>query len=226
MSVGLAIFVKTPGYSPVKTRLAVECGQAYAESWYRQATLAVASVAQIAGADHDIAVHWAVAEPAAIAHDAWHGMPVLDQGEGGLGERMAHVYATLLAAHDAAMLIGADTPQLSADLLGEAADWLRQRGPRLALGPARDGGFWLFGGNLALPLQAWRGVHYSAAETARDLRIAMGELGQWHLLPELTDVDCASDLPIAVRELQRLPVLRPEQHRLLDWMLTSEGLMA
>ena len=28
MTTGLAIFVKTPGYSPIKTRLAADCGRA------------------------------------------------------------------------------------------------------------------------------------------------------------------------------------------------------
>ncbi|HEV8692715.1 MAG TPA: hypothetical protein VGQ93_00795, partial [Lysobacter sp.] len=64
MTVGLAIFVKTPGYSPVKTRLAADCGRAYAEAWYRRAAAAVASVAKIAADREGIAVYWAVAEPA------------------------------------------------------------------------------------------------------------------------------------------------------------------
>jgi glycosyltransferase A (GT-A) superfamily protein (DUF2064 family) len=41
----LAIFVKTPGLSPVKTRLAEGIGQARAEAFYRLAVDAVAEVA-------------------------------------------------------------------------------------------------------------------------------------------------------------------------------------
>ena len=221
MSAGLAIFVKTPGYSPVKTRLAVDCGRAYAEAWYRRAAAAVASVTHTAASREGITVYWAVAERAAIESGAWDGFPLLEQGEGGLGERMARVHATLVTTHGAGVLIGADTPQLSADLLGEAIAWLRQPGPRLSLGPARDGGFWLFGGNVAPPVDVWQQVHYSARETARDLRVAMADYGQWQTLPELSDVDCASDLAVVVQEFQRLLVLQPEQQRLVDWMRTS-----
>jgi len=231
MTVGLAIFVKTPGYSPVKTRLAADCGRVYAEAWYWRAAAAVASVATVAAAREGITVYWAVAESAAIESGAWHGLPLLEQGDGGLGERMARVHASLVATHGAGVLIGADTPQLSADLLGEAIAWLRQPGPRLSLGLARDGGFWLFGGNVAPPVELWQQVRYSARETARDLLVALDGYGQWQTLPELTDVDCASDLAVALQELQSLPALQPEQQRLADWMRTSlhetsEDLMA
>jgi len=226
MSVGLAIFVKTPGYSPVKTRLAADYGRAYAEEWYRRAAAAVASVARVATKAHGIEVYWAVAEPAAIADCAWHGLPVLNQGEGELGERMAHVHATLVATHGAGVLIGADAPQLSVDVLGDTVNWLRQPGPRLSLGPARDGGFWLFGGNVAPPVDVWRQVRYSARETARDLRNAMADCGHWRTLPELTDVDCGSDLPLMLQELERMSSLQPEQQQLADWMRTCEDLTA
>src|SRR4029079_3252618 len=43
---GVAIFVKTPGHSPVKTRLAADRGQAWTEAWYRRAAAAVAAVAR------------------------------------------------------------------------------------------------------------------------------------------------------------------------------------
>ena len=221
MSVGLAIFVKTPGYSPVKTRLAADCGRARAEDWYRRAAAAVVSVARITAAEHDIEPYWAVAETDAIANGAWPDLPVLDQGEGGLGERMARVHANLVAKHGAGVLIGADTPQLSADLLGAAIAWLQQPGPRLCLGPARDGGFWLFGGNVAPPTDSWQRVRYSARETARDLRRTMRNCGQWQTLQELSDVDHASDLAEVHDALLRLPEASPEQQQLLASMRSS-----
>lgn len=223
MSVGLAIFVKTPGLSPVKTRLAADCGRAYAEDWYRRAVAAVVSVSRIAAAEHGIEPYWAVAEPEAIGHCAWQGLPVLDQGEGGLGERMARVHARLVARHGAGVLIGADAPQLSAGLLGAATAWLQQPGPRLSLGPARDGGFWLFGGNVAPPIDAWLKVRYSAHETARDLRAAMADCGQWQILPELTDVDRGSDLDEVNDALHRLPDPSPEQRQLIAYMRSSSS---
>lgn len=219
---GLAIFVKTPGYSPLKTRLAAERGRAYAEDWYRRAAAAVAAVARVAAARHDLTAYWAVAEPAAIAEQAWPGLPVLAQGEGDLGERMARIHAALVQAHGIGLLIGADAPQLSVALLGEALEALQAPEPTLALGAARDGGFWLFGGNVAPPMPAWQQVRYSAPDTARDFMQALSAYGAWRQVPALTDVDRASDLEAALAELQRLPECLPEQHQLVAWMQAAK----
>jgi len=219
----LAILVKTPGHSPVKTRLAAARGRLYAECWYRHAVAAVAAVARAAQAQYGIQVYWAVAEPDAL--DEWPGLPVLAQGEGDLGERMARVQAQLVARHGFGILLGADTPQLSVDLLGEAVAWLDHSAPRLLIGPARDGGFWLFGGNVAPPLSAWRAVTYSAADTACELRNAMRDLGDWVTLATLTDVDHADDLDTVLDALLALPDPMPGQRALAAWMQAHETVL-
>ena len=219
---GLAIFVKTPGYSPLKTRLAAERGRAYAENWYRRAAAAVAAVARVAAARHGLTAYWAVAEPAAMADQAWPDLPTIAQGEGDLGERMARVHAALVEAHGIGLLIGADTPQLSAALLGEALEALQGPEPTLALGAARDGGFWLFGGNVAPPMPTWQQVRYSTSDTARDFMRALSAYGAWRQLPVLTDVDRASDLDAALAELQRSPECLPEQRQLIAWMQAAQ----
>jgi glycosyltransferase A (GT-A) superfamily protein (DUF2064 family) len=43
-----------------------------------------------------------------------------EQGEGGLGERMAHIYNTLLKQHDFVLLVGADIPQMTVAELRDA----------------------------------------------------------------------------------------------------------
>lgn len=220
MSGALAIFVKTPGHSPVKSRLAAERGERYAVDWYRQAAAAVASVVRVAQARYGVAAYWAVAEPDAL--DAWPGLPVIAQGEGGLGARMAQVHAQLVARHGFGVLLGADAPQLSAAMLGDAIDWLSASPKRLMLGPAHDGGFWLFGGNTVPPLQAWTAVRYSAADTARDLRQSMRGVGDWRTLATLTDADHASDLAAVQQALHALPDPTPEQRALVRWMREQE----
>lgn len=212
----LAIFVKTPGHSPVKTRLAAECGERYAVEWYRRAAAAVASVARAAQARYGVAAYWAVAEPDAL--DAWPDLPTIAQGEGDLGTRMSKVHAELVERHGSGVLIGADAPQLTATLLGEAIDWVSVPLPRLVIGPAQDGGFWLFGGNAVPPLQAWTAVAYSATDTARQLQHSMRDAGDWRTLATLTDADHASDLAAVQRALQGLPDPTPEQRTLARWM--------
>ncbi|MEO7198800.1 MAG: DUF2064 domain-containing protein [Dokdonella sp.] len=232
MSGALAIFVKTPGRSALKTRLAAQTGQEYAEQWYRLAADAVASVVVGACQELGLTAYWAVAE--AGAEDAWPGLPTIAQGEGGLGTRMARVHSELVRRHGFAMLIGADAPQLSVDAIGQATRWLAGsdasstagggtfQSPRFALGPAKDGGFWLFGGNQMVALEAWTQVRYSHVDTARELLGSMHDLGAWLQLSALIDVDHAEDLACVQNALLALPEATPEQYRLSQWMHTHQ----
>lgn len=224
MNGALAIFVKTPGGSAPKTRLAAATGEAYAEQWYRLAAPAVASVATRAGSEHGLTVYWAVAE--AGAEGAWSGLPTIAQGEGGLGERMARVHAELVERHGFAMLIGADAPQLTADALGEAARWLGECGSssRQVLGPATDGGFWLYGSNAVVPVHAWTRVQYSRTDTARHFRQSLQNYGEWQTVAPLTDVDRIDDLKPAQQALDALADPTAEQRTLAQWMRESSPL--
>ncbi len=224
MKSAVAIFVKTPGFSTVKSRLAREWGEARAVDWYGRAATAVASVARLAQARCGVSVYWAVAESHVAAFDAWDGLPIIAQGEGDLGTRMARVHAELVGRHGLGILIGADAPQIDAVLLGKASAWLVAPTPRLVIGPAHDGGFWLFGGNVAPPLPMWTEVAYSSAATAQQLCRTMRGQGEWLTLATLTDVDHVSDLGPVRTALQALPEPTPEQQALARWMLAHENL--
>lgn len=212
---GVAIFVKTPSLSPVKTRLWPGIGRRWAEALYLLSAEAVASVAQRAAG---VQPYWAVAEAAALHSDAWIDLPHLPQGEGSLGERMAHIYRLLRKRHLAALLIGADAPQLTATSLSKAADWLSCVESRLVLGRAQDGGFWLFGGNCPLSDGAWTSVRYSAPDTAAAFVRAMHTGGCWLELESLRDIDTAGDLPHAMASLAALEAPTAAQLRLAQWL--------
>ncbi len=218
MKGGLAIFVKTPALSPIKTRLANAIGVADAETFHRRSADAVASVALQAQGRGGAHAHWAIAEHDALQSDVWAGLPTLAQGEGGLGERMRCVYQQLLSRHGFAILLGADSPQLCARALLTAAEWLASPLPRLVVGPASDGGFWLFGGNVALPDAAWTTPTYSHDNTRREFVDAMADFGQWLQLETLSDVDRVTDLPQVHAALEALPQPTPEQRALTQWL--------
>ena len=149
MQGGLAIFVKTPGISPLKTRLAVGMGSD-SERWYRIAVDAVKSVALQAQAATGINAYWAVAESEGMQNDLWQSLPRLmqsDASEAGLGERMGRVMRMLIRQHGFGVLLGADAPQICTDDIQSAIDFLNHEKPRLVLGPASDGGFWCVGRN-------------------------------------------------------------------------------
>lgn len=223
MSCGVAIFVKTPALSPVKTRLWPGIGRRHAEALYLVSAEAVASVVQQACSDVRIHPYWAVAESAALNTDAWIDLPHLPQGTGSLGERMAHVYRMLRRRHHAAILIGADAPQLTADALRKAADWLTRVESRLVIGRAEDGGFWLFGGNTPLVDHAWTNVHYSTPDTATHFTHAMQASGRWLELETLRDIDTADDIPPVLSSLSTLDAPTPAQTRLVNWLATLPG---
>lgn len=218
MSCGIAIFVKTPSLSPVKTRLWPGLGRQCSEALYLISAEAVASVATVAQQHANVQPYWAVAEAAAMHSDAWIDLPHLSQGTGSLGERMAQVYRRLRLRHHGAILVGADTPQLVPEALQRAAHWLASAESRLVIGRAQDGGFWLFGGNVALPDRAWTSAHYSTADTADQFVAAMQGFGRWLQLETLRDIDTALDLPDVHAHLSRLAAPTPSQRRLLDWL--------
>lgn len=215
MNTGLAIMVKTPGHAPIKTRLAADTSVAFAEEWHRRAADCVAKVSQSCGR---LSCYWAVAEDSAADDPLWRSLPMLMQNPGELGERMAHIHTQLMQRHRSAILIGADAPQLTRALLDQAAQWLAHDEPRLVIGPAKDGGFWLFGANRQLPLNAWTTTPYSRSDTEAVFRRAMSAYGRWLELPALTDLDRLADLKPVVAELGALAQPTTEQLSLVAWL--------
>ena len=226
-SAGIAIFVKTPGISPLKTRLSATEGVKYAENWYRLAAAAVADVARRSGA----AVYWAVAEPQAMDAAIWQDLPRLAQVQrpqsesATLGARMHCVHQQLLVRHSAAILLGADTPHLDVSVLHAVIDYLLDTKRRWAIAPASDGGFWLHGANSAAPLSAWESVRYSASDTATQFEFAMRDQGELARFKSETDVDTADDLSACASALARLAQPTDKQLELLQWMREKGGYM-
>lgn len=220
MSGAIAVFVKTPRFSLVKTRLANTLGKKTAEAFHLAAARSVSSVIQELGRLTDIQGYYAVAEQAALNNDHWQDLPCLWQGEGGLGERMAHIYQTLLTQYDFVILVGADIPQMTTPDLLMATSWLSytEEQARLIFAPSIDGGFWAVGGNVNIAQDIWTDVVYSMADTGAQFFSKIEHLGKIKILPTLRDVDEASDL-LALRDtLLNLPNPSPEQYELLRFL--------
>lgn len=218
MKGGLAIFVKTPGVSPLKTRLAVGMG-IDSERWYRLAVDAVKSVAIEAHDKTGINAYWAVAEQEAMQHSLWQSLPRLaqtDDVQAGLGERMGRVMRMLVRQHGFGILLGADAPQICSADMQAASEFLDHESPRLVLGPAGDGGFWCVGSNQAFPINLWQSVTYSQPDTYTDFVTAFSPFAEISNLRTLSDVDEVPDLAACQRELEALDSATPEQRKLLD----------
>lgn len=219
MSGAIAVLVKTPGLSPVKTRLAVKLGQENAENFHLAASRSVSSTVQALSKLDDINSYYAVAEESALTHNFWQDLPCLWQGEGGLGERMAHIYQTLLAKHDFVMLVGADIPQMTARELLAASAWLpHNEQARLVYGPSVDGGFWLFGGNCKIPHAAWTDVIYSQPDTGAQFFNKVEKVGDIKTFSSLRDVDEVEDLVPLREALLNLTTPSLAQQELLHFL--------
>lgn len=193
----LAIFVKTPGLSPVKTRLAVDVGQEAAERFFLTAVGAVAALADEVRVTTGIDIYWAVAEDAGLEHPMWSRNSRVHQGQGELGERLDTVYRSLLERHPFVLLIGADCVHLSPAIISEAASALKAvpYSKPYVIGRTLDGGFYLFGGNQPVAKELWLSVPYSAENTAEQLIRKLTDLGaQPYELASLFDVDQVADL--------------------------------
>ncbi|PIE00270.1 MAG: hypothetical protein CSA79_04580 [Thiothrix nivea] len=221
MKVAIAVLVKTPGLSPVKTRLAATLGHQQAEAFFHLAKAAneailTRAVALCAEQGIELAVYWAVGETAGLQHPLWQSETIqrMHTGHGGLGKRMHYVYSTLLENHQAVILMGMDSPQNSAEHLLQVAQLLRQSAS-LLIGPARDGGFYLFAGNITVPLPRWTAVEYGCEDTLENLRVQLAAY-RIRYLEAMTDVDTESDLRRMVAEMTG--ALLPEQRDLVDFI--------
>lgn len=208
MSTAIALFVKTPGLSPIKTRLAASISESSAIELYK---LCVEAVKETVTAS-SITAYWAVAEESAVHSSYWKDFTTLHTGEGELGKRQSHIYNTLIEKFDRVLLIGADTPQLTVELLNETTQKLREYD--FVIGPALDGGYYLFGGSKPIAESIWTAVTYSEANTRKNLENKLS--GTIFHLPTLCDIDTVESFSRVIKEMPRKPT--DSQHAVIKWI--------
>lgn len=218
----LAIFAKTIPFTPVKTRLAATEGREFAESFYRASLSAVAATVRQSVLQGIISPFWAIAEADGARY--WKDFPFILQGDGGLGQRLAHVFEQLSSQFPAVVVIGSDTPQVKQQDLAVTCKWLLEKSEaRSVVGPSRDGGFHLFGSNVAPARTDLCSIVYSTPTTRAQLIEHVARNTALHELPELTDLDTVADIPFVVNELQNTKERTPEQQFVLDLLTTKIG---
>lgn len=210
----IAIFVKTPGYSAIKTRLAEKIGKEKAEEFFKLSLLAIEEVVLqlIKKSEGKVIAYWAISEPNASESDYWSGLPSLTQGNGNLGERLFSIQEQLKSHHENFYFIGADSPHISADKL-----WIAFNAPaaKHVLGKTDDGGFYLYGSSTARDQDFWTGINYSCESTAQELINKLGA-DNFYFLPQTFDIDYQEDL----QKLAALPIdtdTLPAQKNVIEW---------
>ncbi len=219
-SAAIAVFVKTPGLSPIKTRLAGGLGTQKSEEFYRLSVEAVEATVANAARSTGASPYWAVAEDAGLSHPMWQRFSRISQGEGGLGNRLYKVYSELRNQYAVVLAIGADAPQLTTTALESSLLKLLDKRSRIAhvLGRCFDGGFYLVGSKSALSPETWLDVSYSTKTTAENLATNLGLCGDILELGWLADVDQAENLTALRDELMALTKPTMEQSAVISWI--------
>jgi uncharacterized protein len=185
LSVRVVVIAKSPQPGRSKTRLMPPCDPPQA------ARLAEASLRDTLDA---VAATRCAERVLALAGPPGDWLPsgfrVVEQGEGALDRRLAHLFSRCAGP---TLLIGMDTPQVDSWLLEEAMSALESTGTDAVLGHAEDGGYWTIGLRRPDP-RAFAGVPMSVAETGARQEEALHRLGlRVDLLPTLRDVDLIGD---------------------------------
>ena len=208
MNVAIAIFVKTPGLSPLKTRLAATIGREKAEDFYRLSLQSISSTLSKV----NVTPYWAVGELEGLDDPLWQEFNKLHTGDGDLGDRQSHVYHDLLKTHDAVLLIGGDAPQLSTKTINDAIKQLEHQD--FVIGPADDGGYYLLGGRQKIEAKVWAETPWSHEKTRETLVKKL--VSKPYELEVLTDVDTEEDLKKMLSEMPN--TLNENQIILKDWV--------
>lgn len=226
IKIAMATFVKTPGMSPIKTRLAASVGAQRALEFY------IESVGQTYGMIEklreifstvnlskenflqpnitgEFKPYWAVAEKSALGAIFWQKWPQIWQGDGNLGDRLSSVYSQLREQHDIVAFYGADSPHIAGERLFAALQKVISRAHTTVVGPTEDGGFYFLASSLKITPSVFKSVTYSSAGTLSELKNSWPE--KMFEIEKDFDVDTAEDL-------NRLEAL----HSARQVMITSE----
>ena len=206
-SVAIGIFCKTPAAGQSKTRLSPplrpeECA-ALSACFIRDVAKTIGDVAQ-EGAAVGYAVYTPSGSEAGLRKLLPASFHLLPQCDADFGERLAVAMRTLLARHDGAIIVNADSPTLPASILRAAIEATRGR-DAVVLSPALDGGYTLIGLS-RMHERLFVDIPWSTAQVHERTVARAAEIG----LPVVTvpgwyDVDDAASLALLLSELDGRP---------------------
>ncbi len=206
----LLLFAKAPAPGRVKTRLIAPGGLDAAGAASLHRALVADLAHRLSGGPWDLVLMWALAsgarppEELAPARVAWRRQQGRD-----LGERLYRGLRWAAAGARCVAAVGADHPDLAASRVEKAFEAL-DAGRDAVLGPAADGGYYLF----ALRQQAVRrrlfdDIAWSTPSVLAATLSRIDELGlDAALLPEARDLDTVADLGRFRQRLERRVDLR------------------
>ncbi len=187
MQATLIIFAKPPAMGIAKTRLAKDIGPTHAQRVNRYChtqTIRAASqgpwstVLRITP-DTKLQSHLGGLWPSQLDRKP--------QGSGDLGQRLSKAFAE--APPGPVIVVGTDAPQINTADIQNAFSALK--GHDVVIGPAHDGGFWLFGASHTLRRRRlkFNPIRWSSEHTLSDLQKTLPVNTKTKLIHHLIDID-------------------------------------
>lgn len=186
----LGVFYRTPEYGRVKRRLAAQIGDGEALRAYQE--MLDETMKNVQGLK-DIQVFWFYEGGSKYSEHFQPSDCCLPQKGRNLGQRMSNATAYLFkAGYKKVVLIGSDSPDLPLCFIQKAFSALDSY--QLAIGPAKDGGYYLIGMNRPLN-HIFRGIIWGQNDVLKKTLLKADE-GRicYFLLPEWSDIDDLTSL--------------------------------
>lgn len=195
MKTKLIIFTRYPQAGRTKTRLIPALGPVGAADLQRGMTEEVVRTALLLARGISLANEIRFTGGSISEMKSWLGQNLhyRPQGSGDLGEKMSRAFAeSFLDSYRRVMIIGADCPNISTEILAKAYKKLANHD--LVLGPATDGGYYLIGLTAPQP-RLFDNLPWGTGRVLpKTLTIAEKSALSFFLLKELSDVDRPEDL--------------------------------
>ena len=124
----------------------------------------------------------------------WDGFLNAKQHGKDLGSRMQNAFEQLFSnGYEKIVIIGSDCPSLTSEILEKALDELDNN--ETVIGPATDGGYYLLGMKKMFA-NFFQNKSWSTSSVYEDtVKDFKNHAVKYHILPMLTDVDEAKDVP-------------------------------
>lgn len=217
----LVIVARYPQAGTTKTRLARSLGEEETVRLYRAF---LTDLAHRFGKQPAYDLHWAyttaevdyAAFMAELAPSSVRQMRFFPQQGDGLGERLHNAFRrTYAQGYERTVLIGSDSPQISADAITEASRALDRAD--VVLGPAEDGGYYMIA--MRKPHDVFRGIPMSTGAVLRmTVELAQRQGLEVSLQETLFDIDELSDLARLAQLLRADASLAPATAAILATM--------
>lgn len=187
------VFAKAPVAGAVKTRLIPLLGAEGAAALHARLVERALATAQAAAIGPiELACDPDQDHPFFRYCSGRYGATLTRQGDGDLGTRMLEACSRTLARGGRLLLIGADSPALTAEHLQEARRALAD-GREAVVAPAEDGGYVLIGVSRC-DARLFEGIAWGGSSVMAETRNRLDALGwNWHELAMLWDVDRPED---------------------------------